>query len=572
MLPAAADILEAMTDAFLQLDAQGRVTYINGAAERLLRLDREELVESCLWDAVRSWRESDLYLGVRRVLQGSDPGVVELFHPLSQRWLGMRLASGEGRVNIFFSDITDHMRARQTREQVHMSIQDQLRAHANKLEQLNEKLLYDSLHDALTGLPNRSYLMDSLRQAMGDPLSTYSLLFLDFDGFKLINDSLGHTVGDELLIALAGRLRNCLRPSELVARLGGDEFTIILGDTRTVQSALLVVKRLQAALGQPFRIGDYKLHLSASVGVLHDLGSYETPEDVLRDADLAMYHAKASGKGQHAVFDTLLRDQAVTRMRLEADLRLALKRGELQVYFQPILKLGSASLSGFETLVRWNHPERGLITPDHFISVAEDTGLIADIDFWVVREACQRLLAWSEHHGYLGPLELSVNFSGRHFARPDLHHDLRRIFAETGFSADRLNIEITETVLMDDTAHTQMMLSRLRSLGISLHIDDFGTGYSSLSYLQRFAAGGLKIDRTFTQRLSEAKGAELVRALIAMAHSLDMRVIAEGVETEQQLSTLHDLNCDYAQGYLISRPSPELADFSHLLVAEGAAA
>ena len=565
MLPASTDILEAMTDAFVQLDGAGHVQYVNARAERLLRLDREELSDANLFELVPDWQESELSKGVAEALAQRLEREVELYHPLSQRWFGMRLHPSGEKLNLYFTDITDQMRARQAREQVHSTLQDQVRAQTSKLERLNEQLLHDSLHDALTGLPNRTYLMDSLRRSMQDQRKANSLLFLDFDGFKLINDSLGHTVGDELLIALSRRLRSGLRPSELIARLGGDEFTIILTNTQTVSSALAVVKRLQDQLSQPFRIGEYKLYLSASIGVVHDLSNYDTPEDVLRDADLAMYHAKGAGKGGFAVFDTALRDKVILRMELESDLRLALRRNELQVHYQPIISLPSGTLSGFETLVRWHHPERGLIVPDEFISVAEDTGLIADIDVWVVRQACRELVAWMECHAGEQRLELSVNFSGRHFARPDLHERLRNIFRETGFAANHLNIEITETVLMDDTAHTQKMLARLRNLGIALHIDDFGTGYSSLSYLQRFAAGGLKIDRTFIQQLSEPKSAELVRALIAMAHSLDMRVVAEGVETEKQLSTLREFGCDYAQGYYVARPSPELSQFASLL-------
>ncbi len=562
MQSATNDILEAMSEAFLSLRAGCEVVYINARAEQLLGLDREEVLETSLWKALPSFEGGALYHAVKRATQTRSATEVDQFHAASGRWLGWRLVPGED-LHLYFSDVTDKKRAKEAREQVHVNLQDQMRTHADKLERLNEKLLYDSLHDALTGLPNRTHLIDSLRRAL-DSQQTHAVLFLDFDGFKLINDSLGHTVGDELLIALARRLKNELRLSELVARLGGDEFTVLVPGAASLEQVLGVARRLQTSLNQPFRVLDYSLHVSASIGLVYDIRGYATAEEVLRDADIAMYRAKREGKGQHAVFDSALHAEVVNRMTLESDLRFAVERGELAVHYQPIVALSSLKPVGLETLVRWNHPTRGFLPPGEFVPIAEDTGMITALDMWVVQEACGQLGRWGAALPGADALELSVNFSGRHFATVDLHGQLRGIFGATGFAPERLNIEITETVLMNDTTHTQLTLAKLCEAGMNLHIDDFGTGYSSLSYLQRFKADGLKIDRSFVTRLNDPKGAELVRSLIAMAHSLDMKVTAEGVETAQQLACLRDLGCDYAQGYYLSKPLPAAEAYRYL--------
>ncbi len=556
-------VLEAMSDAYLSMRAGGQTTYLNARGEQLLGLSREELLGASLWDALPGFRNGPLHKAVVHAERTRQEAEVEQFHKASGRWLGLRLVPGEDAVHLYFGDVTDKKRAREAREQVHLNLQDQVRTHTDKLERLNEKLLYDSLHDALTGLPNRTHLIDSLRRALAS-YQTHAVLFFDFDGFKLINDSLGHTVGDELLIAVARRLKNELRLTELVARLGGDEFTVLLPAAESLNQVLGIVGRLQTSLTQPFRVQDYSLHVSASIGVVHDIQGYTTAEEVLRDADIAMYRAKREGKGQHAVFDSALHAEVVNRMTLESDLRFAVERGELTVHYQPIVALNTLLPIGLETLVRWNHPTRGFLPPNEFVPIAEDTGMITALDMWVVQEACGQLGRWGVALPGANALELSVNFSGRHFAAVDLHGQLRGIFGTTGFAPERLNIEITETVLMNDTTHTQLTLSKLCEAGMNLHIDDFGTGYSSLSYLQRFKADGLKIDRSFVTRLNDPKGAELVRSLIAMAHSLDMKVTAEGVETAQQLTCLRDFGCDYAQGYYLSKPLPAPEAYAYL--------
>lgn len=543
-----------MTEAFMCLTGD-RLSYFNTRAQALLNLSSDELKDCRLWDALPSWLGGDLQRALQSAVATQTACEVEQYHDETRRWLGLRLVPQGDSVNIFFKDISDQKRAQKAREQVHVSLQGKLRTRATELERLNEKLLHDSLHHALTGLPNRSYLLDTLRRALAAKEEGQAILLLDFDGFKSINDSFGYSVGDELLVALAQRLRGEVRGKEFLAHLGGDEFALLLNDVTTTSQLLAVVERLQARLTQPFEIRDYSLFISASIGVVGNLRRYAEATDVLRDAGIAMYQAKALGKGQYTLFDKALRERILSRVTLESDLRFAAERGELLVHFQPVVDVLSLETTGFETLVRWQHPTKGLIPPNHFIPIAEESGFITSIDMWVVEEACRQLRDWRKELGDQA-LKLNVNFSGRQFARPNLHAQLASILSDTGVSAEQLNIEITETVLMDDTVHTQQSLSGLRDLGVNLHIDDFGTGYSSLSYLQRFPAQCVKLDRSFIGRLGEPKGAELIQSLISMVHSLDMEVTTEGVETGQQLEALRNLNCDFAQGFFLAKPMP----------------
>ena len=556
------NVLEAMNEAFMSLSGD-RLSFFNTRAQTLLNLDPDELNDCLLWEALPSWSGNDFHRALQNARATQVACEVDQYHPETGRWFHMRLVPQGDRagdkvsdkVSVFFEDISDQKRAQRAREQVHVSIQSKLRTRASELERLNEKLLHDSLHHTLTGLPNRNHLLDTLRRALVTNDDHQALIVLDFDGFKFINDSFGYAVGDELLVAVAERLEGELRGSEFLAHLGGDEFAVLLKPIANASQLLKVVERLQASLAKAFEIRDYNLFISASIGVVWKLGSYHEAADVLRDAGIAMYQAKSSGKGHYTLFDKALRERILNRVTLESDLRFAVERGELNVHFQPIIDVASLETSGFEALVRWQHPSRGLIAPDHFIPLAEETDLITTIDMWVVQAACEQLSAWRKRLNKQ-PLKLNVNFSGRHFARPHLHSQLATILSQTGFNAQDLNIEITETVLMDDTTHTQQSLAGLRDLGINLHIDDFGTGYSSLSYLQKFPSQCLKLDRSFINRLDEPKGAELIQSLISMAHSLDMKVTTEGVETGQQLEVLRNLNCDFAQGYFLAKPMP----------------
>ncbi len=426
------------------------------------------------------------------------------------------------------------------------------------LEQANEQLQHDAFHDALTGLPNRALFKDRLGQAIERfnrrLEGGFAVLFLDFDRFKVINDSLGHAAGDALLIALGERLKGCVRPADTVARLGGDEFTILLEDA-SIEAAARTAERIQNVLKRPFSLSDKQIPITVSIGIVPSAAGYDRPEDVLRDADLAMYRAKALGKAGYQIFTAELREHAVTLMALETDLRGALERREFAVHYQPITSVETGQPIGFEALVRWQHPVHGLVSPQAFMPLAEELGLVADVDLWVLREACTQLLAWQGAFPADPPLTLSVNLSGQGFARPDLAARVAQTLRQTGFRPESLKLELTESVLITYSETVKETLEQLHTLGVQLHIDDFGTGYSSLSYLQNFPLNVLKIDRSFVQRMAEStESTELVRTIVALARSLNLKVTAEGVETAAQLEQLRALGCEFGQGYLFAEP------------------
>jgi diguanylate cyclase (GGDEF)-like protein/PAS domain S-box-containing protein len=422
-----------------------------------------------------------------------------------------------------------------------------------------EQLLHDAFHDALTGLPNRALFMDHVKMAIqrsrrsGDRL--FAALFLDLDRFKIINDSLGHMVGDQLLVGIAHRLEACLRPGDTVARLGGDEFTILLEDLSTTDDAIDVALRVQEAVTQPFNIGGHEVFTTASIGIALSNTGYERAEDLLRDADTAMYRAKMEGKKRHVVFDKAMHDRAMELLQIETDLRRAITRKEFFLNYQPIVNLETGKVASFEALVRWRHPERGLVGPCEFIPVAEETGLIVPLGQWVLNEACWQMRAWQKLGLAGDDVTMSVNLSSRQFSQADLIEQVSSALRDAGLKSANLKLEITESMVMENIDTAIGMLAQLRALGVGLSIDDFGTGYSSLSYLHRFPIDTLKIDRSFvTQMTDNAENAEIVRTIVTLARSLDMHVIAEGVETGEQLRRLGGLGCDYGQGYLFSRP------------------
>ncbi|MDT5268997.1 MAG: hypothetical protein QOH49_1183 [Acidobacteriota bacterium] len=421
------------------------------------------------------------------------------------------------------------------------------------------QLLHDAFHDALTGLPNRALFMDHVKMAIqrsrrsGDRL--FAALFLDLDRFKIINDSLGHMVGDQLLVGIAHRLEACLRPGDTVARLGGDEFTILLEDLASTEDAIDVARRVQEAVTQPFNIGGHEVFTTASIGIALSNTGYERAEDLLRDADTAMYRAKMEGKKRHVVFDKAMHDRAMEILQLETDLRRAITRKEFFLNYQPIVDLETGRVASFEALVRWRHPERGLVMPGDFVPVAEETGLIVPLGLWVLNEACRQMREWQRQGVTDSSVTMSVNLSGRQFSQADLIEQISSALREAGLKAVNLKLEITESMVMENFDTAIDMLTQLRILGVGLSIDDFGTGYSSLSYLHRFPIDTLKIDRSFvTQMTDNSENAEIVRTIVTLARSLDMEVVAEGVETADQLRQLSDLGCDYGQGYLFSRP------------------
>lgn len=422
--------------------------------------------------------------------------------------------------------------------------------------------------DALTGLPNRTLFVDrlarSVERAKRRKGSLFAVLFLDLDRFKVVNDSLGHMIGDQLLIAIARRLESCLRAGDtvarlgsdrLLARLGGDEFTILLDDIRDVSEATRVADRIQKELMFPFNLGGHDVFTTASIGIALSATGYERPEDLLRDADTAMYRAKALGKARCEIFDTVMHARAVARLQLETDLRRAVERQELQNHYQPIVSLQTGTIAGFEALVRWKNPRRGLILPSEFIPVAEETGLILSIGPWVLLEACCQLSRWQMQRPDSPQLTVSVNLSGKQFMQPDLVEQTAQILRKANLDPRSVKLEITESVIMENTESVTAMLMQLRALNIQLGIDDFGTGYSSLSYLHRFPIDTLKIDRSFVSRMGvERENAAIVRTIVSLAHNLGMNVIAEGVETKEQLAQLRALGCEYAQGDFFSRP------------------
>lgn len=426
-------------------------------------------------------------------------------------------------------------------------------------KQVEEQLRRSALQDGLTGLPNRVLFMERLERTVGwtkrHPDYLFAVLFLDLDRFKVINDSLGHMVGDQLLVAIARRLETCLRATDTVARLGGDEFTILLEDIQSVRDALDVAERIHQALAAPFTLNGHEVFTSASIGIALSTTHYDYPEDLLRGADIAMYRAKARGKACHEVFDTTMHTHAVALLRLENDLRRAIERQEFHLCYQPIVALTSGRLIGFEALIRWYNPERGLVSPAEFIPVAEETGLIFPIGRWVMQAACQQLKQWQQQFPMNPPLSISINLSSKQFSQSNLIDQVKQVLAETNLDTHSLKLEITESAIMDNTESAMDMLLQLKAMGIQLSIDDFGTGYSSLSYLYRFPLDWMKIDRSFISRIDvDGDKLELVRTIITLAWNLGIEVVAEGVETRKQLAQLKALNCEYAQGHFFSKP------------------
>lgn len=445
-------------------------------------------------------------------------------------------------------------------EELNCYIEEQRRI-SHALQQSKERFRQAAFHDALTGLPNRALLIDHLKLAMERSRRReghlFAVLFLDLDRFKNINDSLGHNIGDQLLIAIARRIETCLRPTDTVARLGGDEFAILLDGLDDSKNAVYVAERIRESLMQPFDLSGHEVYTTTSIGIaLSSTHSthYEQPENLLRDADTAMYRAKENGKARYELFDTVMHARAVSLLNLENDLRRAVERREFQVYYQPIIMLETREIAGFEALIRWNHPERGFVSPAEFIPLAEETGLILEIGQWVLREACRQIQQWQWLAPNEKPLTMAVNLSGKQFKQPDIIEQIKKTLQETNCDPRTLKIEITESAVMENAEAATQMLTQLRDLGVQISIDDFGTGYSSLSYLHRFPVTTLKIDRSFIGRMGAGdENSEIVRTIMTLAVNLGMDVVAEGVETEEQLRQLTALKCEYGQGYLFSK-------------------
>jgi diguanylate cyclase (GGDEF)-like protein/PAS domain S-box-containing protein len=427
-------------------------------------------------------------------------------------------------------------------------------------KELEAAMHYRAFHDSLTDLPNRALFVERVEQAMTHAAGlghSLAVMFLDLDNFKVVNDSLGHAVGDRLLVALTERIKSDLRLEDTLARLSGDELAILFEDVRGEEDAIRLGERLQAQLQAPFAIDHREVYVAASIGIVVSGPAHTGPDDLLREADLAMYRAKANGKGRCELFDHTMNAHFTERLALETSMRRAVERDELRVFYQPIVDLEDGGVVGFEALVRWQHPQRGLIPPAEFIPLAEETGMIVPIGAWVLEEACRQVQQWQDERCPGRALLLSVNVSARQFQSPDLVETVAEVLERTGFNPTHLKLELTESLMMHDVGRTIQRLDELKQLSIQLAIDDFGTGYSSLAYLRRFPISVLKIDRTFVNRLgTDPQDDAIVRSIVTLSSDLGMQVVAEGIETADQLATLRELRCDYGQGYLFSRPLP----------------
>jgi len=436
----------------------------------------------------------------------------------------------------------------------------ELERSSEALQESHERFRHAAYHDALTGLPNRNYFLDILKEVLqktkdSDEIN-FAVLFLDLRSFKTINDSLGHSLGDRLIKNVAKRLESLVREDDMVARFSGDKFGIILTDLLSKDEATAFADRMAKRLAEPYTLEGRQVFTSAKVGIAYGNSKYPEAEDILRDADIAMYYAKDNNQN-YVIFDQKMHIRAVTRLQLETDLRFAIERNEFELFYQPIIALDTATLMGFEALVRWNHPQRGLVPPNEFIPISESTGLIIPMTVQILNSACRQIVKWQNELGPSRPLSVAVNLSGKHFAHPSLVEQITTVIDETGISPSSLKLELTESAVMDNAEAAIAMLKQIKETGVQVSIDDFGTGYSSLSYLHRFPIDQLKVDRSFVSAMEEnSENGEIVRTVIALAKALRLKVVAEGIESIHQFHQLRILGCEYGQGYLFSKPLP----------------
>ncbi|MBK8464813.1 MAG: EAL domain-containing protein [Chloracidobacterium sp.] len=436
------------------------------------------------------------------------------------------------------------------------------------LQESHENFRHAAYHDALTGLPNRNFFIDTLKDLLqvtrDNSESNFAVLFLDLKSFKTINDSLGHSLGDRLIKKVGKRLSSMVREDDMVGRFGGDKFGIILTDLLSKEEATGFADRLAKRLAEPYTLDGRQVFTSAKIGIAYGNSKYPEAEDILRDADIAMYYAK-DNEENYVIFDQKMHIRAVTRLQLETDLRFAIERNEFELYYQPIISLDDASLTGFEALVRWNHPQRGLVPPNEFIPISESTGLIIPMTVQILHSACSQIVKWQEIAPAGKQLSIAVNLSGKHFGHPALVEQIKTVIAESGIAAGNLKLELTESAVMENAETAILMLKQIKETGVQISIDDFGTGYSSLSYLHRFPIDLLKVDRSFVSAMEEnTENGEIVRTVIALAKALKLKVVAEGIESIHQFHQLRILGCEYGQGYLFSKPL-QVAEIERLL-------
>jgi diguanylate cyclase (GGDEF)-like protein/PAS domain S-box-containing protein len=539
-------LVQNTSDIITILDADGTIDYISPAVERVTGYKPEEQIGT---DAFRPVHPDDREQALSifaEVLKS--PGL----HPP----LEFRMPHKDGSWRYLEHVVNNLLEDPAVRGVVVTSWE------VTERKALEEQLRHQAFHDPLSGLPNRALFMDRLEHAFvranrrGDKIA---VLFTDLDNFKVINDSLGHEVGDQLLVAVAERIKHCLRPEDTAARLGGDEFTILIEAVDSMTDAVRVAERIAEILQPPFALDQHEVFSTTSIGIALSSPLQKQPADLLRHADLAMYRAKHKGKARYEVFEPGMGTDALERLRLENELRRALERGEFKVYYQPVVALEGGRIVGAEALVRWEHPIRGLLLPEEFLSVAEETGLIARIGEKVLREACHQVRAWQVRYPSESPLMVSVNLSPKQLFRPEL---IAEVLAETEIYPGSLQLEITESTMMSNGVHSaNHALRNLKDLSVELAVDDFGMGYSSLSYLKHFPVDFLKIDRSFIAGLgqdadSASKDAEIVSAMIDLTHALGLKAVAEGVETSEQLTRLRVMKCDRAQGNYFWEPLP----------------
>ncbi|MGD8351445.1 MAG: EAL domain-containing protein [Nitrospirota bacterium] len=479
-----------------------------------------------------------------------------------RRWADLRMEVAASKVEEQKLRITqkelEKLVGERTRELVLANEQLEREVAERKLAQ--DRLEYRAFYDQLTDLPNRALFMNRLEELFKHkeryPDFRFAVLFMDIDRFKVINDSLGHLIGDQLLIMVGHRLKGCLRPVDTVARFGGDEFAILLKGIKDLDDVDLVADRVRELMKEPFSVYGQEVFASVSIGVAHcEMSYYDRPAEIIRDADIAMYKAKENGGAGHVVFDSDMHAQVVMALEVETDLRNAIARKEFRVYYQPLVRIADASLAGFEALLRWEHPERGLLLPEEFLLVAEDTGLIVPIGRWVLREACSQMRRWQEQYPAFRDLTVSVNLSGREFVQPGFVDEIGTALKETGLDPGSLRLEITERMIVTEPEYASLVLKRLKQLGVWLDIDDFGTGHSALSNLRDFPVDSLKIDRSFISSLAaDEQNVAIVKTIVSLADTLKLSVVAEGVENEEQLSLTRGMKCGYAQGFYYHRP------------------